>query len=126
MKEKDKYGFNLDWFASNSSYREIEKLDACYEKYFLDYKKFIDSLNIPQAEKEKCLLAEEQCLLCKNKYPYCNDSFIHIYSNGHEITSKLCFDCIALIEREEKEFIGRDIDPWQRIDYKISTPASIP
>ena len=42
MKEKDKYGFNLDWFASNSSYREIEKLDACYEKYFLDYKKFID------------------------------------------------------------------------------------
>ena len=39
--EKSKYGFDLDWFLSSCSYRDHEKMNYHYDRYYLDYKKFV-------------------------------------------------------------------------------------
>ena len=62
--EKQNYGFDLDWFLSNSSYRDIKKLDYLYDKYYLDYRKFIESLEISEEEKVKCIKFEKRCIQC--------------------------------------------------------------
>lgn len=116
--DKWRYGFNLDWFLCNSSYRREEKLKYYYEKYYLDYKKFIESLDISEEEKESCLKAEKRCIRCKINYPYTADSFIYFYSGDKEITYKLCYDCIKNISTCVK--CGKCInhDPYTKIDIK--------
>ena len=113
--EKQNYGFNLDWFLSNSSYRDVKKLDYLYDKYYLDYRKFIESLEITEEEKEKCLKAEKRCLGCEIKYPHNNDSFVYIYSDGNDITYDLCYDCIQNILKCEN---STDCDPYTKIDIQ--------
>lgn len=120
--EKRKYGFDLDWFLSSCSYRVGEKIKYYYDKYYLDYNKFINSLDITKEEKLKCLQFEKKCVECQINYPYCVDSFVYIYSDGNDITYDLCYDCIQNILRCVNcgEYICQE--PYTRIDlnsYKL-------
>lgn len=111
------YGFDLDWFLSNSKYRDVKKLDYFYDKYYLDYQKFIESLEISKEEKEKCLKSEKKCLKCKTNYPYNDDSFVHIMLDNKDITKELCYDCIQNILKCVKCEKSIDCDPYTKIDF---------
>ena len=116
----NRYGFDLDWFLCNCFLR-TEEIDTFYEKYYLDYKKFINSFcdhfNISDSERENCLKAEKRCICCQKNYPYVMDSFVYIKSKNKDITEELCYDCIQNTLRCDKCNVDMYQEPYTVINY---------
>ena len=107
MNDFINYGFNIQWFMRTynslnypNSIEEIniDKINSLYEKYYLNYEKFIIELNlIPDEHIPFYLKREKKCLKCQKNYPFKFDSFLHVkeIKTKKEITKELCYSCIT-------------------------------
>lgn len=107
------YNFNFEWFISafestfpKKNYQELDeithtKINNSFMKNSLNYKSFIyDISEILNIKDIHIFLHNEQfCVCCSNNYPYLFNTSAKIYNhkNKEEITSKLCYNCIYLI-----------------------------
>lgn len=115
-----RYGFDLDWFLCKCTLR-TEEIDNFYNKYYLDYKKFVNSFvdhfGLSDTVRKNCLSEEKKCIFCKKNYPYNVDSFIYIQSKNKDITKDLCYDCIQGVMRCKKCKVMLYQEPYTIVDY---------